>query len=86
MAVMRFHTTHLLGVVVIAALVFGIMRHPESLFAVLVPLAGGICVVLPVLGTLELLTPREAGAGRSPAMSPGYCGMEPCTEVDGRAE
>ncbi len=59
-AVMRFYTTHLLGLVVVAAFVFGLTRHPEALRAALVPLAAGVFVVLPVLGTLELFTPRSA--------------------------
>lgn len=50
--------THLMGLVVVAALVFAVSRHPETLVAAVVPLLGGVCVVLPVLGTVELLTPR----------------------------
>lgn len=56
---MRFHTTHLMGLVLVAALVFAIIRHPDTLLAGLVPLIGGVCVVLPVLGTIELFTPRS---------------------------
>lgn len=56
---MRFHTTHLMGLVVVAALVFAVIRHPESLIAAIVPLIGGVFVVLPVLGLVELLTPRS---------------------------
>jgi hypothetical protein len=56
---MRFHTTHLMGLVVVAALVFAVIRHPESLIAAVVPLIGGVFVVVPVLGLVELLTPRS---------------------------
>jgi len=56
---MRFHTTHLMGLVLVAALVFAVIRHPESLIAAVVPLIGGVFVVLPVLGIVELLTPRS---------------------------
>ena len=56
---MRFHTTHLMGLVLVAALVFAVIRHPETLIAAVVPLIGGVFVVLPVLGTVELLTPRS---------------------------
>jgi hypothetical protein len=46
-----------MGLVLVSALVFGVIRHPDTLLAGLVPLIGGVCVVLPVLGTIELLTP-----------------------------
>jgi hypothetical protein len=48
-----------MGLVVVAALVFAVIRHPESLIAAIVPLIGGVFVVLPVLGLVELLTPRS---------------------------
>lgn len=48
-----------MGLVLVAALVFGLIRHPETLRAAVVPLIGGLFVVLPVLGTIELLTPRS---------------------------
>ncbi len=55
---MRYHTSHLIGAVVLAAVACAIMRYPQSLVAVLVPLVGGMLVVLPVLGTIELLSSR----------------------------
>ncbi len=48
-----------MGLVLVAALVFAVIRHPETLLAAVIPLIGGVCVVLPVLGTIELLTPRS---------------------------
>ena len=48
-----------MGLVLVSALVFAVIRHPESLIAAVVPLIGGVFVVLPVLGTVELLTPRS---------------------------
>jgi hypothetical protein len=54
---MRFHTTHLIGLVVCAALVLGVMRHPDTLRAAIPPLVGGLLVVLPVLGAYELASP-----------------------------
>ena len=49
----------MMGLVALAALVFGLIRHPDTLLAGVVPLIGGVCVVLPVLGTIEFLTPRS---------------------------
>ena len=57
---MRFHTTHLMLFVATVAVVCAVTTQPDLLAAVLVPLIGGLCVVLPVLGTIELLTPRCA--------------------------
>ena len=57
---MRYRMSHLLGFVFVAALVFAVIRHPESLWALVVPLIGGCCVVLPVLGTIELFSGRES--------------------------
>lgn len=57
--VVRFYTTHLLTAVVISAFAFALVRHPESLWAIIVPLIGGVFVVLPVLGTVEILTGRD---------------------------
>ncbi|MBI3461526.1 MAG: hypothetical protein HY000_00480 [Planctomycetes bacterium] len=57
---MRFYTSHLMLFVVIVAVVCGVITQPETLGFALVPLVGGVFVVLPVLGTLELLTPRNA--------------------------
>ena len=48
-----------MGLVLVAAIVFSLIRHPEALRAVIVPLFGGLFVVLPVLGTIELSTPRS---------------------------
>ena len=56
----RFSVTQLIILVATAAFVFAILRHPESLWAAIVPLAGGLFVVLPVLGTAELLTTSES--------------------------
>ena len=57
---MRFHTSHLMLLVAIVAGVCAVIKRPDTLVAVLVPLVGGLFVVLPVLGTLELLTSRNA--------------------------
>ena len=57
---MRFHTTHLLAMVLIAAFVFAVIRQPEAWWAIIIPLIGGVFVVLPVLGTAELLTGRDS--------------------------
>ncbi len=54
---MRFHTTHLMGLVLCAAVVLGVMRHPDTLRAAIPPLVGGLLVVLPVLGLYELTAP-----------------------------
>jgi uncharacterized membrane protein len=56
---MRFHTTHLLGLIVFVAAVLGIIRHPEALWAGIVPLVGGLCVVVPVLATAEFFMSRS---------------------------
>ena len=53
-----------MGLVLVAALVFAVIRHPETLVAAVVPLIGGVFVVLPVLCTVELLTPRSEVAPR----------------------
>ena len=57
---MRFHTAHLMMFVIVASFVFALCRHPESLWALVLPLIGGIFVVLPVLGTAELLGGRDS--------------------------
>ena len=57
---MRFHTTHLMGFIAVVALILGVVRHPDTLWAAVVPLVGGVFVVLPVLGTAELFTPRSS--------------------------
>jgi hypothetical protein len=57
---MRFHTRHLMGFVIAAAFVFALIRHPQALWAVIIPLIGGLFVVLPVLGTAELLASRDS--------------------------
>jgi hypothetical protein len=57
---MRFRTAHLLMFVFMAAFVCTLCRHPEALWAVVVPMIGGIFVVLPVLGTVELLGGRDS--------------------------
>ena len=57
---MRFYTTHLMGLVLVVALILGVVRHPETLWAAAVPLAAGVFVVLPVLGTAELFMPRSS--------------------------
>jgi hypothetical protein len=57
---MRFHTAHLLMFVIAAAFVLALCRHPEALWAVYVPMIGGFFVVLPVLGTVELLSGRNS--------------------------
>ena len=57
---MRYSTVHLLVFVVVAAFVFALCRHPAALWRAVVPLIGGIFVVLPVLGTVELLNGRDS--------------------------
>jgi hypothetical protein len=57
MRAMRFHTTHLIGLVFCVAIVLGVMRHPDVLRAAVPPLVGGVLVVLPVLGAYELTSP-----------------------------
>ena len=57
---LRFHTTHLLGFVVAAAVVFAVIRHPETLRGAFVAMIAGVFIVLPVLATVEALTPRSA--------------------------
>ena len=52
---MRFHTSHLMILVALAAVAFGVILHPQSLIGAAVPLVGWVLVVLPVLGTVELL-------------------------------
>ena len=41
--------------VALAALAFGVVLHPRSLIGAAVPFVGWVVVVLPVLGTVELL-------------------------------
>jgi hypothetical protein len=56
----RFHTSHLLLFVIAAAFVLAIIRHPEAFWAALVPLIGGLLVVLPVLGAAEFMSNRDS--------------------------
>ncbi len=39
------------------SLIFGLVRHPEALRVLIVPLTGGVFVVLPVLGVIEWMWP-----------------------------
>jgi drug/metabolite transporter superfamily protein YnfA len=57
---LRFHTTHLLGLVVLAAFTLALFRHPEALWAAVVPCIGGVFVVLPVLGLVELFADTDS--------------------------
>jgi hypothetical protein len=57
---MRFHTTHLLALVVVAAVALAVARDPTVLIGAAIALVAGACVVLPVLGTAEFFTSEDA--------------------------
>ena len=57
---MRFHMGHMAAFVALSAFAFAVLREPRALVGLLVPLIGWLVLVLPVLGTIELLAWRSS--------------------------